>query len=524
MACRYTSSRTLEQDFYVEGKVLGSGMSGPVRLAVGHGDGLKYAVKSFSKAGISPEKRAELKSEVEIYLSLDHPHVARLEMVYETDEDLHLVMEYMAGGELYGRLEAGIAAGQPYTEEAAAETTHQMLLAVAYLHAHFIAHRDIKLENFLYLRHDSDHLKIIDFGFAKFTEQSTKMSQACGSIYYIAPEVLKHAYTEQADMWSLGVTVYMLLTGSPPFHGSDEEVLQKVRVGALHWSSRFHRLSALAKDFVHKLLVLDPSARISAQQALEHPWIKCRHEAPAVGIDAGMLESLRRFSQASHFRRNLLAIMAWSMSTEQRSELQRQFLAIDTNNSGTLSLQELKDVLLSHCNVEESEAEHLFRSLDADNDHEIEYTEFMAAALFGHVKVHADILQKTFSCFDRNGDGQIDKAELKRVLSDKFTHKEIDELMQEADASGDGKLDYDEFLAYFYKAESEQGVGRDEREKRLQQTEQLDKVIENLMCCESSGAPVEEPVVDSASTVPAPRPLPILLGSFRSAARRTKKA
>lgn len=523
--CRYTTTRRLQDDFIVESKVLGTGMSGPVRLATGRGDGLKYAVKSFNKVGISARKRAELKSEAEIYLSLDHPHVARLEMVYETDTELHLVMEYMAGGELYDRL----ASRKQYTEEAAAEATYQMLLAVAYLHAHRIAHRDLKLENFLYVSPDSDHLKIIDFGFAKFTEQSTKMSQACGSIHYVAPEVLNHSYTEKADMWSVGVIAYMLLIGSPPFHGNDEQVLRKIKTGSVQWSSRFHRLSGMARNFVESLLVLDPTKRASAQEALEHPWIKNRHAAKEAVIENSTLESLRSFADASHFRRNVLSMIAWSMSTEDRQELHKQFIAIDTNNSGTVSMQELKEVLLDNFNIDEEEAEDLFKRLDTDNNDEIEYTEFLAAALLGHVKVHAGVLRKTFSRFDRDGDGKIDKQELKMVLGDTFSEREIDELLLEADTSGDGKLDYDEFLAYFHKPESEQEHGR--REKRRRQTEKLGEVIENLMLTSSPNSSQEVRGAGRgagrAKTVPASAPggrryLPTLLSNLRGGMRRDK--
>merc|ERR1719215_136225 len=172
-------------------------------------------------------------------------------MVFETAEDVNIVMEFMAGGELYNRL----ASSKRYSEQLAADTTYQMLLAVAYLHANGVAHRDLKLENFLYESKDSDHLKLIDFGFAKFWDRNKKMEQACGSVHYVAPEVLAHAYTDQADMWSLGVIVYMLLTGSPPFHGTDDEVLKKVKACKPHWSSRFKLLSETAQDFVKKLIV-----------------------------------------------------------------------------------------------------------------------------------------------------------------------------------------------------------------------------------------------------------------------------
>jgi len=101
------------------------------------------------------------------------------------------------------------------------------------------------------------------------------MSQACGSIHYVAPEVLAHAYTEKADIWSMGVIVYMMLVGSPPFHGSDSEVLKKIKSGTPNFqSSRFKRLSSPARDFVESLLARDPKVRLSAAGALEHTWIK----------------------------------------------------------------------------------------------------------------------------------------------------------------------------------------------------------------------------------------------------------
>lgn len=164
---RYTITRRLDDDYIFDGKIVGSGMNGPVRLATGKGDARKYAIKSFNKNGLSSQKRAELKNESEVYLTLDHPQVAKLEMIYETQEEVHLVMEYMAGGELYRRL----SSKKCYSEADAACCIRQVLLAVAYLHAQGVVHRDLKLENFLYETEDSDHLKLIDFGFAKFWNQ-----------------------------------------------------------------------------------------------------------------------------------------------------------------------------------------------------------------------------------------------------------------------------------------------------------------------------------------------------------------
>jgi len=474
---RYTHTRSLEADYVVETKVVGSGLSGPVRLATSRRDGQQVAIKSLKKRGLSAKRLAELKNEAEVYLSLDHPHVARLERIYETPEEAQLVMEYMEGGELYDRL----AERTLYTEAAAAEATHQMLLAVAYLHGQGIAHRDLKLENFLYERRDTDHLKIIDFGFAKCMDHHTKMSQACGSIHYVAPEVLEHAYTEQADLWSLGVIAFMLLMGAPPFSGSDDEVLRKIRKAEVHWSSRAQKVSGPARDFLQQLLTADPKRRPSANLALEHEWLRCRSKCDQLVIDDGILNNLKLFARASQFKRSVLYMMVWSTSTEDRMQLRRHFLAIDHNNSGTISLTEFRAVLGRHLSLEAGEVELLFRSLDIGHNDEIEYSEFLAAAMQGQLQVHEGMLRTTFARFDGNGDGLIDREELACILGGTFSTAELEELIQEADTSGDGKLDYEEFLAYLRRPE-EAGA---RQEKRRTTEEKLSMVIDSMRSAES---------------------------------------
>lgn len=480
---RYCTLRRIEDDYNIESKVVGSGMSGPVQLATSKGGDTKCAVKSFKKKGLPPKKRAELQSEVEIYICLDHPHVARLEMVYETDEDLHLVMEYMAGGELYDRL----SARKQYTEEAAARTTHQMLLAVAYLHAQDVVHRDLKLENFLYERKDTDHLKLIDFGFAKFWDRSTKMSQACGSVHYVAPEVLKHSYTNLADVWSIGVIVYMLLTGSPPFHGPDDEVLKKIRAGTPHFGSRFRRLSEPAKRFVEALLNVEPQRRISAQEALSHPWITSRTHEKETVIDIEILNSLRDYARTSSFRRAVLSMMAWSLTREDRLHMRDQFLRIDTGNTGMITVKEMKTLLMENFHVDGEEAEALFAQLDTDNDKQIAYSEFLAAGLQGRMKIHEEVLRKTFSRFDRESCGKITAEDLKGVLGESFDGADIEALICEADTTGDGVIDYDEFLAYFHRADpDDEAPMPPDLSRRSQQTDTLDAVLERLAAVDDS--------------------------------------
>jgi len=509
---RYTCSRQLEQDYELQNRVLGTGMSGAVRLAKGRSDGRRYAVKSFEKSNLSPKNRQDLRNEAELYLQFDHPHIAQLNMVFETDDMLHLVMECMEGGELYERL----ATQRRYTESAAADAVYQMLLAIAYLHAHKIAHRDLKLENFLYESKGTSHLKLIDFGLAKIWDPSTRMSQACGSIHYVAPEVLSQSYTTQADMWSVGIIAYMLLVGSPAFSGSDSEILRKIKAGMPHFSSKFGKLSEPAQSFVRSLLQKDPLERLTAAQALEHPWIKGRHLTDNSSIDAGIVDSLRTFAEASRFRRAALSMMAWSLTTEEQAELREQFLLLDTRKSGSIKLGDLKAALKENFHVDGCEAEYLLSMLDSDNSEEIEYSEFLAAALVGRVNAHEGLLRRTFSRFDRDSSGLISAAELREVLGDSFEGSDMDELIRAVDTSGDGHIDFDEFMAYFQEAQP----GSSERPARRRHTRKLATVIDKLL--DSAEAEALQPMAGRSRT--APQELPTLLGLQKSMSISGQKA
>jgi len=295
-------------------------------------------------------------------------------------------------------------------------------------------------------------------------------------------------------MWSLGVIVYMLLTGSPPFHGSDDEVLKKIKAGNPHWSSRFHKLSDGAKGFVKGLLVLDPGTRMSAEQALANTWITSKNKTTETPIDSDTLSSLRNFAHASGFRRAVLSMMAWSLSTEERKELRQQFLSMDKENKGTITHTQMKQILEENFHVDSHEAEALFKSLDTDNDNEIAYSEFLAAALQGRVKVHEDLLRKTFHKFDADQTGKISADELKSVLGDHFEGRDVEELIREADTDKDGTVDYDEFLAYFHKheaeleakAEVEEEVAEGspmvaQRTQRHKHTEKLGELLDKLI-------------------------------------------
>jgi len=260
---------------YEIGETLGTGHFSKVKLGINRKSGEKVAIKIIMKP--TGSKIAMLKTEVDIMTRTEHPNVVRLYKVHETQTVLYLVMELLTGGELFDRI---VAKGH-YSEASARELTVTLLNAVGYLHSMGIAHRDLKPENLLLT--DSTEgavVKITDFGLSKiFSDDAAGevvMKTACGTPGYVAPEVLMHeTYSSQVDLWSIGVIVYILLCGFPPFYGdNDAQMFRKIKAGTFKFLSPYwDPISQEAKDFVARLLVVDPKKRLTCEQALRHKWL-----------------------------------------------------------------------------------------------------------------------------------------------------------------------------------------------------------------------------------------------------------
>mmetsp|Transcript_59659 Transcript_59659/g.158283 ORF Transcript_59659/g.158283 Transcript_59659/m.158283 type:complete len:336 (+) Transcript_59659:118-1125(+) len=256
-------------------ETLGTGHFSKVRMGVNKKTGEKLAIKIIEKP--SGSKIAMLKAEVDILTKCDHPNVVKMYAVYETETHLFLCLELLTGGELFDRI---ISKGH-YSEEEGRKLTNTIVEAIQYLHSLGIAHRDLKPENLL-LKDESESaaIKITDFGLSKIFADDLAgevvMKTACGTPGYVAPEVLmKETYSEQVDMWSIGVIVYILLCGFPPFYGdNDAQMFKKIRAGSYKFLSPYwDPISQEAKDFVGKLLIVDPQKRMNAADALKHPWL-----------------------------------------------------------------------------------------------------------------------------------------------------------------------------------------------------------------------------------------------------------
>jgi len=204
----------------------------------------------------------------EAHLSMHHPNIVNLERIYETSDEIHLVMEHLRGGELFDH----VVRRGGLSEEEAAHAMCQMLTAVAHIHEQGTAHFDIKLENFVYETHACEQLKLIDFGFASKCGSGT-VDRLCGTLHTMAPEMMTGKGCLASDVWSLGVVAYMMLCGSSPWGHTEAETRRYICSGRPVYRADFHKLTPRARHFVQSLLNPNPVARPTAKEMLEHPWL-----------------------------------------------------------------------------------------------------------------------------------------------------------------------------------------------------------------------------------------------------------
>ncbi|KAJ0402657.1 hypothetical protein P43SY_007522 [Pythium insidiosum] len=436
--------RDVNEYYDIEQKELGHGHYGTVRVGISKLTGLKVAIKTIPKAKVSrPEV---MRREINILRTLDHPNIIKLYDVFEGQRHLHLVTELCTGGELFDRI---IARGH-YSEADAAILVRKICDAVKHCHDRDICHRDLKPENFLFVTKDEDaELKVIDFGLSRMDEGLNAggvMTTRVGTPYYIAPEVLRRHYDKSCDLWSIGVIMYILLCGYPPFYGdTDLEIFTSVRTGRYDFDSpEWANVSKEAKDLISKLLLLDPAKRLTAEQVLRHPWLSGSAPSTAISISSNLFTRLKRFTGNNKLKKAALGVIADLMTESEISELKNQFMAIDKDGNGVITIAELADALRSmgHTMIEE-EVMELLQGIDIDGDGLVDYPEFLAATMKRNQTNKQEYLINAFNYFDTKKQGVITKADLVQFMG---SEEQADEVIRDVDTNGDGQISFDEFV------------------------------------------------------------------------------
>jgi len=388
----------------VEGE---AGASGSGSHAACQGQG-PFVCKTVRKQSLETAGDAQaLAAEVKLLRELGtHPTLLALVEAFEDEDGVHMVMEGAEGGELF----QSVLQNGHYSEASAARAMKGVLEAVAFLHAKHIVHRDLKAENFVLeavkkkqeagrkMPKASKKLfstvRLIDFGLAtKFdpskAEAQDEFSLVGGSLYYCAPEVLRGKYGHKCDMWSVGVIMYTLLAGKPPFNGKRpswivDEVMYK-DVDRLLRTDPLDRVSESGRDLLRQLLVRDPTKRLSAEEALLHPWLlppDAGGTAPVDLLEDSIVQSLRRVTAGTQLKHTVLHLLEAHLDREEHARLLEEFQEADVKGVGFLDAEELQAFFAKrgeHKSVRE--IQHLMRTMDPAGTGRIDISSWIPAMM-----------------------------------------------------------------------------------------------------------------------------------------------
>ena len=465
--------------------LLGKGAYGKVYKIKHKSNGQIRAMKVISIKQLKENyKEEEIQNEIEILKNVIHPNIIKLYEVFNDNDNYYLLNEFCSEGELCKYL----IHFKKLPEVIVKHIMYEIFTAINYLHINNIIHGDIKLENVMIDSVSSDSyqsslekaitsiekgaddtieqtnflknnfaIKLIDFGCSKiFTTNEKKIikGKEGGTLVYSSPELLNNIYSSKGDIWSCGVLMYILLSGEIPFQGATEsEIHDKIIKGRFCFYNRYFKdISFEAKDLIKKCFLYNPKERISAKEALNHPFFSVH--IPKV-VDSSnnsivssktkeVIESLVTFSQKSKFFQAVLAYLTHNFAKKKETtELKRIFLLIDTDKDGKISKNELKTCLGSlGMDVSDDELNLILKRVDFDNDGYINYQEFLQATISTKDLFTDENLQSAFRLFDTHSDGTISVKELEEILglTESIDKGIIKELLKDI-----GKTEEDEF-------------------------------------------------------------------------------
>ena len=445
--------KSILEEYNLNG-IIGRGAFGQVWESTHRSSNSKRAIKQINLNSTSESEIEKLLQEVSILKQLDHPNIIKIFEVYKNKNKLFIVTEFCEGGELFDR----ILTMSRFSENTAAKYMLDIVSAVMHCHNCEIIHRDLKPENFLFeSKSEEGHLKLIDFGCSRLLNNTQKkMKKLVGTLFYMAPELLEQSYDKKIDVWSLGVILYAMLSGSVPFIGKTTE---EIRTSIMHSPLTFTLgcwtgVTEEAKFLIRKMLEKKPENRYSIEQVFNDEWLQSRAMG-AVPDHVINSESIKRLS--SHRTESRLQktvyfyIIAQMVETQSVNELSQAFKSIDRNGDGHLSVDEIvKAAETAGLMVDGKE---IIKQCDVDKNGLVSYSEFLTATVSKQHVYNKQNLMKVFERFDRNGDGKIDMEEIKEALGGVSEDFVLMKMIEEADTNKDGMIDIEEFLYHMGKYE-----------------------------------------------------------------------
>lgn len=392
------------------------------KVCKGELKGQSVAVKIISKEKMMTAIAIEdVRREVKILKALSgHHNLVIFHDVCEDDNNVYIIMELCEGGELLDRI---LSSGGKFSEEDAKGIVVQILSVVAFCHLQGVVHRDLKPENFLFTTKDENApLRCIDFGLSDFIRPDERLNDIVGSAYYVAPEVLHQSYSMEADVWSIGVITYILLCGSRPFWACSESGIfcAVLRAEPSFDDAPWPSISPEAKDFVKRLLNKDLRKRMSAAQALSHPWLCGKHVIP---LDILVYKRVKAYLRYLPLKRAALKALVKSLREDELVYLRAQFKLLQPDNDARISLENFKSALMRNSTeaMKESKVPDILNSMNLLAFRKMNFEEFCAAATSVYQLEALDhweeITRSAFAFFEQQGNRVISVEELAQELN-----------------------------------------------------------------------------------------------------------
>ena len=400
-------------------------------------------VRALKSTSLESSTADSILNEVKILQQIDHPNIIKIIDVYLELHCVNIITELCTGGELFDK----ISHHGSFTEAKLCTYAKQMVSGLIYLHNQGIVHKQLNPENILLAdKSENSELKIIDFGRKKKHKQI---------IYFKAPEAFSGDYSKASDIWSLGVILYLMASGKPPFEEVEnpEQYYMNIKTNPLQFNGRsWERLSVEFKELIRSMLNVNPDQRPSAREIYEHEWVvKQSTDVHQKRLSKRGLAHLSKYTKKSKFKRALLGFMMNKTVVQDKiKDFQAIFKGIDKNGDGILSIDELFDGL-RQANFIVDNPLKLIKALDTDKSGQISYSEFLTSMVDWEKELSIEKLSKAFNELDLNKDGFISSEEFMAVLGTDYCQKEFANFMKEADLNGDGNIDFEEFKAFLRK-------------------------------------------------------------------------
>lgn len=473
-------------DWYRVKKTIGQGSFGIVQLVEDKRASNRFAVmKTISKAK-SNLSIDVLEQEIRNMKKLDHPNVIKLLEYYDDALNIYIVMENADGGELLKVIEDNYKNGRYVNERWAMEIFKQVLEALIYCHSHGVMHKDLKPENIMLLNtiHPAvsgeqfgvPHVVVIDFGLAEMFDvgaegsvPTNSRSRICsGSPSTMSPEAWATAVNRnisigyKTDIYSLGCVIFQTLTGQIPVLAKTNEPndwLRKIKLGP-NWNLMRH-CSADAIDLVKKMMAIDERIRPTAKECLEHKWFvgsfrNAARDSKKPLLSEDQIKALIRYNAKTSFEKAVLMKIATHSKVSELGRVNQIFYALDSDSKGYLDKGQCAQALVT-LGMPKDLADQTARSLDADGNNKIEYTELVAGLLSISGDHIDNMLWTVFTSLDTDNNGLLDIHEIKDLMNQGAIHRvgleanegEVKATLAAMDKDKSGTITFNEFKDYF---------------------------------------------------------------------------